>query len=239
MEKLIVSDYDGVFNTHSSQETISRNIAAASLLENYKYTFMMATGRIFASIIDEYQKYNISTDFISCANGNVLFDKNWNLIYSKPLETVHFDELKNYYFAIDDMIQKNAFSISSNEQVVECVVAFKNLDDRKTVLRDILTKPLLTYYTEKNNKLIVHLYSKLNDKVDAITEVAKISNIPHNAIFTIGNGDNDVEMIKHFNGYSIKEASLLATQHSLEQYDSFSDFVEDIANETIVLRKRR
>ena len=79
--KLLVSDYDGTFDTTESSETY-RNSIAVDKFRRKGNQFAFATGRSFKSIKHQTNYYKINYDYLICNNGLAIFDKKDRLLKS-------------------------------------------------------------------------------------------------------------------------------------------------------------
>ena len=81
------------------------------------------------------------------------------------------------------------------------------------------------YYVNNNS---IEIISNKTDKAKAIISLAEKLNIQKEEIYTIGDGYSDIEMIKKFNGYCMKEAVDEVKKWAKKEYNSVSLLVEDI-----------
>ena len=80
-KKLLVSDYDGTILT--TKNDLKLNLRFINKFMNNGNIFCLSTGRPFDSIYEEIQKYNIEFDYLTCCNGRVLLDNQYNILFKK------------------------------------------------------------------------------------------------------------------------------------------------------------
>ena len=67
--KLLVSDFDGTFDSRNSKSAIDKNIEAIKRFRDQGNIFAIATGRHYESIRKKIEKYQIPYDYLVCADG--------------------------------------------------------------------------------------------------------------------------------------------------------------------------
>ena len=237
-KKMIVSDYDGTYKKSSlplTSEVLANN-EAVRRFNNDNNVFMFATGRVFSSFYKEYVKNNLLSNFISCANGNVIFNQNFDLISCKTIKKSFLELLKNYYKLIESMELKNAYGYVDKNSIVEIEMVYKDLIAKKTLLEYLHNNSVFSYYHDTNNPLKIHIFNNDFDKVDSIYKVSNLCKINKNNIYTIGDGYNDLKMISEFNGYSIKTSNPDLVKASLDSVDTVKEFITLVQNDDV---KRR
>lgn len=238
-KKLIVSDYDGTYKKNDvikGSEILENNDAVNNFI-NDNNIFMFATGRVFSSFYNEYVINNLFSDFISCANGNVIFNQNFDLIFFKTVKKDFLRSLKRYYKLIDSLNLRNSYGEIDLNSVVELEIVYKDLEAKKIILNYLHSNSIFSYYHDPKNPLTVHIFNNDFDKVDSIYIVSNMNDVNRKNIFTIGDGDNDVKMIKEFNGFSIKSAKSNLKSVSLDSYETVADFINAVKSDQIRRRK--
>jgi len=237
-KKMIVSDYDGTYKKSLyplDSEVLENNEAVRNFI-NGGNVFMFATGRVFSSFYKEYANNNLLSDYISCANGNVIFNQNFDLISCKKIKKSFLETLKKYYSLIDSLESKNAFGDIDINSIVEIEMVYKDLTAKKTLLEYLHKNSIFSYYHDVNNPLIIHIFNNNFDKVDSIYTISQLCKINKNNIYTIGDGYNDLKMINKFNGYAIKSSNPDLVNASLDTVDTVKDLINIVNNDEV---KRR
>ena len=76
--KLFVTDYDGTLYINDTNFDINKSKLRE--LHNLGIIIVISTGRSYESIKKQIIEHNIYYDYIHCADGSIIYDKNDNLI---------------------------------------------------------------------------------------------------------------------------------------------------------------
>ena len=237
MSILIVSDYDGTLKQDEHIESMKSNVDLLKRISHNKAIFMLSTGRLYRSIKSEIEKFDIPFQYLSCANGNILFDKDFQVIFKTYINSEIINNLKPFYRKILSIDALDEYgTLVSNNPTEYLVHLVEEPETRRKVVNMLLDSPTVDYCTDGSNKYTIHIFS-MSSKITTIEIVKKMLNISKEAIYTIGDGPNDLEMIKKYNGFIIGNAVDNGTDLSyLSKFNSFSDCVEEIQH---ILRRRR
>lgn len=200
--KLLAVDYDGTFKTDIKNFYL--NIIEVEKFREKGNKFAIVTGRSFKSIKRELKRYDIKYDYLSCNNGLVIFDANDNLVAEFPLdkETIELvNDTKTYNYNIQSIEYYDAYSKTQNlDNVVEIGIKFNGNKSCK-IYKNTLEKLMPNVSLYKDNKR-VFIGDKVN-KSDAVYLISQLENIYPSDIYTIGDGNNDLEMLKKYNGHRV------------------------------------
>lgn len=235
--KMLVSDYDGTYNLHNDKtNNIQKNNLFVSSFIDSNNIFMFATGRTYNSIYDEFVKYNLRANYISCANGNVLFDSKFNLINYNRISYQNLLILKDYYDLFEFIEKKNPYGETADNEIVEYCLIYNSYLSKNKFLEFLLKKGNFSYYHEPTNPLMIHIFEKDNNKFESIQFVSQKENVNPKNIFTIGDGYNDIAMIKNYNGFSMNNSPQDVKDESLGNYSSVSTLIKDIQKSRVKMR---
>ena len=225
---LVVSDYDGTIKRIDNLNEFKKSLKLLNEIINSKICFMISTGRMFDSMFKEIINYNIPFNYLTCANGNVLFDDCFNIIWKKKISPIILHELKAYYKYILSIDAKDEYGNFTTKKAIEyCIELEQNNQIRKQLINQLLYSNLFDYCTDGTNKFKIHIFNS-SDKVETIKIIKKLINISNDNIYTIGNGTNDLEMIKKYNGFILGNDMDNCEDYALEKYESFVSFLKDV-----------
>lgn len=226
---LLVSDYDQTLSMDDM--TIKYNIKRIEKFRENGNLFMLSTGRTYSSIQSEIKKWRIPYDYLSCADGLSLYDSNDNLLYVIKLnhdDLGYCDLLKVKYKSKIDFFDVNS---DNSEVPEERVIQIKDIHF-KVIANDI--QNYFKKYTTDTNCVSrynsIYLRPKYISKSTAINYIANKLEIEKKDIFTIGDHDNDLEMIRDYNGFTMLWGSKIAKEYALKQYLIMSGLISDIEN---------
>lgn len=203
MSKLLVSDYDDTLYT--SNKNIYFNIIAIEKFRKNGNKFAIATGRDFKSINGVIQKYKIPYDYLICNDGSIIFDNNNNIISAHYLNNSEVNDALYYLNHKKELFYKIALynfvgQTLDKKEILEIMGYIKFLKSVKTVVNEMNEY----FSTIKAYKFENYLFVKRpQNKSDAIKELIEIKGINKEDVYTIGNAQNDYEMVKDYNGYNM------------------------------------
>ena len=203
MSKLLVSDYDDTLYT--SSKSLYFNILAIEKFRKNGNKFAITTGRNFISIDSLIRKYKIPYDYLICNDGSIIFDNKHNIISAHYLSNSEVNDVlfylnnKNEFFYRISLYNTLCEALNK-EKILEIAGYIKFLKSVKTVVNEMNEY----FSTIKAYKFENYLFVKRpQNKSDAIKELIEIKGINKEDVYTIGNAQNDYEMVKDYNGYNM------------------------------------
>lgn len=221
MYKMIVSDfYDTLIN---KEESIDINtMLEIDRVRNNNVLFVVATSRIFRTILDYNSSYTFS-DYIISYNGSYIYDcikdkvlyqrkltqvmikklsklKQFDLAFLSLDETYYTNKDYNYDYGtkIDDLDE----FIKDNHNIYEVIVHYKkkDLDEIIKYIKNLG----VNYFFRKNGKdtYIEIVYNDI-DKYEGVKLISNKLNITNKEILSIGASSNDYELIKNTFGICV------------------------------------
>lgn len=210
MKKILIFDYDGTFYTDEVQ--IRKNVESINNFRGNGNIFVIATARGLGSIRKEIEKYNINCDYIISDMGGIIVDVRANEIIYKRL----MSELQIYY--IEDILRKyseiviSRLGLGDGSMMGEDVIGYKikseSVEDLMEIKKEIDKKNiynLVTRMAEREKKLFIN--NLLNTKLKVIDNLLLRLKIDSEHVYTIGDSDDDLEMLEKYNGYRMFEAT--------------------------------
>ena len=143
--KLLVSDYDLTFNVLDYD--VRFNVKAIDRFRKNGNLFFLNTGRSFESIKKEVLKYHINYDYLGCCDGNLVLNKNGDIIYCNNLSRMIFYQIDK----LSDEFNFNLKEITYNNHVLEYEVKVIENEMFDSRLREIALKNdlVVTRFNEK------------------------------------------------------------------------------------------
>ena len=231
MKKLLVSDYDQTF--YINDEDIEKNKIAVNEFRKKGNIFVIATGRSYADFMKKKNQYNIEYDYLIINHGATILDKKENIIFNEKIPNEILDSLK---FDLHIENSERNFCCSILESRVD--FEYKNLTKIHVKYNDLeYSNKILKKLEEKYNSFLnsylvsgnsIEIISKNANKSKAIKLLSKEIEIGQEKIYTIGDGYSDIEMVKDYNGYAMKESVDELKNVALEEIDSVSDLIRKI-----------
>lgn len=245
--KIAISDFDGTLKDFNEGVPKS-NIEAIHKWRKAGNKFGIATGRNVKLLDLELRNYDITLDFIICVNGGVIFDKDRSILHSVKIpEDVMkgFVELPMVKDVDNPMIvfcERTAFSIRPYpEMPVELVpeISFDEVVKRDDVVQfgirfNTFDEPLKAIEILDNefpmlggnpNRQFLDINMRGVDKKYGVEKLIETMHWQDCPIFVIGDDSNDLPMIRHFKGYTVKRASEFMHEEATKVYNSVGDML--------------
>ena len=234
MKKVLVSDYDKTFYLNESD--IKEN---SKLLKEFRKDgniFIFATGRSYSDFKSEIDKYNLEYDYLILNHGAQILDKNNNILKHNLLDMNIINELKEELY-IEKSIKSFCCTIgndraSFNEDgLIKASIKYED-----TELLNSIGLNLKRKYNDKANIFIVsdhtlEIVSKDSSKFNALNFIINKFKLDKKSIYTIGDHETDVDMIKNYNGYTMEKCIDILKEY--KKYSSVSYLIKDIMNEKV------
>lgn len=230
-KKIIVSDYDQTF--YLNDEDIEKNKIAIKEFREKGNIFVIATGRSFFDFKNKSDLYNIAYDYVIINHGATVLDKNNNITYNFSIKKEIIDELKQ-----DLEIEKSLKTFCCSELESRVDFDYKNLtkihvkyNDKETAMtinnkiNKKYAKYINAYFVTGN---AIEIIAKETDKSFAIELLLKDLEVDKNYVYTIGDGYSDIEMIRNFNGYCMKESVDELKEIAEKEFESVSELVSEV-----------
>ncbi len=255
--KILISDFDGTLCiTHSDIIDVYANVSALDAFKKEKDEFgrnnivIIATAREPNSIMKYINMYNIPCDYIISYIGALIWDCfNQKYIYSNyfPFETVEkiFSLLEPYSLEFEMEVFSNVPNPTKNQHIGYILHNIVDLnsnvfermnDDIGCSLEDIIDKDNYnnaTYFTRFLSDELFFINNAQNTKLKAIDFLLEHlqlkGKIYKNAeVYAIGDGLDDLDMLRKFNGYRITTSEEPLAKRYSKKIDSVKEYIDII-----------
>ena len=231
MNKILVSDYDETFYT--DEKSIEINKKAIKEFIDDKNIFIIATGRSFLDFKNVYNKYNFYYDYVILNHGSTILDNKDNIIFNSFIDNNIIDSLKKdlkiessiRHFCCSQFESRIDFD---HKDLTKINIKYNSNVEALNIMNLIKDKykEYINVFNISNSKL--EIVSKESNKSKAISLISNKLNININNIYTIGNGYSDIEMVKNFNGYCMKNSIQELKDIAIKEYNNVYELIEDI-----------
>ena len=237
--KLFVTDYDDTLYTGDS--SIKNNINKIKELQKNDFIVMIATGRSYSSIKKQIIEKKIPYDYLSCADGSIIYDKDDNIVYADYMDSEIIQPFKEFYENLN--YEEIQFSypegyLNSLKEIDRLLGINVCLDTRlynKKIEKQFhkLAKKYPNYnylsYSHPNYSYLCVKPKGIN-KSYAVSVIQNKFQIGKEDIYVIGDSSNDIEMISDFNGVGMKKSCDEILKIVKVTYNEVSDYIEEIIN---------
>ena len=226
--KILVSDYDKTFYT--DEENIKINIEKVNQFMKTNL-FVINTGRSYLDFKKKEEIYNIKYNYLVINHGASII-KNNKIIYNIPINNNFKKQIIN---DLDVQYSTEIFTCSGlesrltleNDNLTKIHIKYKNEEKAKQIYNKIINKYgnfVVVYLISKGKG--IEIVSKNANKGIATKEIAKLENIKKENIYTIGDDASDLEMIKNFKGYAMKNATDEIKKYALKEFDNVYELID-------------
>lgn len=235
--KLFVTDYDDTLYTNDI--SIKKNIEKIKELQQKDFIIMIATGRSFPSIKQKTIEQNIPYDYLSCADGSIIYDKNDNIIYAKELDSEIIEPFHEFYQNLNyEEIQFSypkgySNSLNTQEKLLGINVCISTRIYNNKIEKQFfkLKKKYKNYnylaYTHPNYSYLCIKPLNIN-KSYTVSLIKDKLDIKDKDIYIIGDSSNDVEMLQDFHGVGMTNSCPEILKIVKTTYNEVSDYINEI-----------
>lgn len=250
--KILASDYDGTL--YENGELLGDVLGAVAKWRAAGNIFGLATGRDFSMITPEVSRWNLPVDFIVCINGAAIYDADMSLLDSHLLD----DNTVSKIFSHPAVASSQHYQVSGLGplQVLlregsffwDSDIAFQRIDENQArMVRDVgqislgfpssgesekwanaLNTDLADVIEAHQNKRMIDITRKGVDKAAGIATLLKAKQWSADNLYTVGDGGNDIAMIKTYNGYTVKNAAPSVLAVAKKQFVNVPELIDSI-----------
>ena len=209
MIKVLASDYDKTF--YLNDEDVKNNIQAIKEFRKENNIFIFATGRSYLDFKEKVNKYNLEYDYAILNHGATIIDNEDNILYNIYIDNKIIKDLitdlklnysiKNFFCkALDSRVTSNL------EDLTKINARYASKEEAIDIFNSINNKYRNYIKAYMISKTSIEIISNKVNKAIAIKYIADKLNISYNNIYTVGDSYSDINMIKEFNGYCMKNS---------------------------------
>ncbi len=228
--KVLISDYDGTFYTN--EESIKTNIDKTNEFMK-KNIFVIATGRSLQDFKRKEEEYDIKYNYLIINHGATIIKDN-QTIYNKIInKNILPDILKDIDIENTDFNffcnNQNSRVSSTEKELTKIHVSYASEEKLNEIYDKLISKynEYINIYI-MNNKKSLEIISNEANKTNAIEFLITHEKFSKKDIYTIGDNQNDLEMIKDYNGAIMTNSILELKQLKFKEYLNVSDYIIDI-----------
>ena len=230
MKKLLASDFDRTF--YIDEKDIKNNIKYVNLFRENNNIFLIATGRSYSSFKEVLNKFNFNYDYLILDHGSLIMDSKDNILYkyildktllNKLIPYLNLDNVINYYYCTPQEKTKEL----NNKEITKIYIKYSNKEEKGKVINTIKEtfKNELNIYYLSNNAIEITSRKATPEYPFLILDIVKIDK---QNVYTIGDGQSDIEMIKEFNGYTMVNGIKELKEYSIKELNSVSELLKEL-----------
>ena len=235
MKKILISDYDGTF--YQNDIDIKKNIDKVNEFRTLDNLFVLATGRSYVDLKQKIDKYEIPYDYLILNHGALLLSKDLEIIKVFTLDKELVDSILEYANNdkdIYDVILISAFdkNVKDTSNIVKIMLKLYNYDKALEV-KNYIDKSypnIGSYLARDEEHYLVEVVSCKASKSFMIEKILDKEKIVKKNVYTIGDGINDIDMIRDYNGYRVSNSCKELVSVTDRVIDNVSDLISRISN---------
>lgn len=226
--KVLGSDFDNTIFFLNDPIQTKKNIDAINKFREKGNIFCLITGRTFKETKDIIKELNLSFDYLVCADGAMIFNKDLECIKINTLDQdVALKAIKILKDNDYEPYIENGYEIT--DTVVDCIkISAEYSKDKEDAIRvaKILNDTLDVYAYA--SRVHVNVNNPRNHKRQAVIDLSKIINIPLDNFYVIGDSINDYEMIEAYNSAVVKNYNKELESLHPKVCESVAEYIEEL-----------
>lgn len=236
-KQIVFSDYDGTI--YITEESMLKNVKFIKEYRNSGGKFVIVTGRSKTSISNVIKQYNIPYDYIISNNGAVIYNSDMQKIYEQSIDIDISNKIIDYlntkenieifFYDDEDKVKYHNQKLLKLRIKTSDYKLAQNIEDEINSMFNEYIKAHSAFpgmYYDNHDFVIVDIVSVNAGKENAIKKLLEILDIEKEQVATIGDGRNDIAMIKEYNGYSMETAEIDVKKSSSKIFKSVVDVLE-------------
>lgn len=235
---LFITDYDGtLFN---NEQELKDNIKMLKKLQNNNFLVIISTGRSYPSIKNQVDIYSIPYDYLSCADGSIIYDNKGNIINLYPINNDIIEPYQNFYKNL--IYEEIQFSYpegysnilkDDNTKLLGINICMSTSNYTKELVDNFIkmSKEYPTYnflnYMHPNFSYLC-IKPKGISKSSAIKYLIDKHKVLNKNVYVIGDSYNDFEMIGDYHGVCMNTSCEEVLNIAKKSYKTVKDYIIDI-----------
>ena len=223
--KIIASDFDDTLYIKNDISTTKDNIDSIKRFITNGNIFIIITGRSYSNIKVVLNELNIPYSYLVCEDGAKIFN---NMDYCMDTTYMKKEDIKKIIPLIEkeDYYLDDGYNETNNiNDTVKVVVNCSDKSKSNEIINTI-NKHVDTYIYASNEH--INIVDKSINKQKGLEKLFYIEDLDFDNLFVIGDNDNDLEMLKEYNGAIITNHSESLDILEKPTYDTLKDFIDDI-----------
>lgn len=236
-KQIVFSDYDGTI--YINEQDMEKNIKCIEEYRRLGGKFVIVTGRSKSSFYGVIEKYDIPYDYVIANNGAVILDNVGNKIYEQTISKdassriIKYLKLKDntklFFYDENDKVEYHNQELLKIRAKTHQIEIARNIEKEINFLfvDEVIAHAAFPfmYYSDLNYSL-VDIVSIKAGKEKAIKQLLDILDMNSEYAITIGDGRNDINMIKQYNGYSMATAEVEVKEVASKIFKSVGEMLE-------------
>ena len=233
--KILASDFDLTIFYPNDLEKTQKNIEAIKRFVLDGNLFCIVTGRNLTKLKEDLEKYNIPYSYLICEDGAKIFDEEDYCLHTTLLREEEIIQVENILEEnnIEYYLDNGYGETQNHTDCVKIVVRCLDPIERERIVKLVKDKVNIHIYASTKH---VNIIDKDVNKEMALKTLCCLEDLDIDNLYTMGDSDNDYEMLKAFKGAIVKDHSTGLDNLGKEEYDTFSDYVDKLLEKDKLLK---
>ena len=233
--KILASDFDETIYYPEDREKTLKNIEAIRRFMAEGNLFCIITGRNYTKLKRDLIKYDIPYSYLVCEDGAKIFDSLDYCIHTILLREEEIKQVENILiknnidFYLDDGYNETNYYKDCVKIVIRCL----DPEERRRIIKLVKDKVNVHIYASTKH---VNIIDRDVNKERALKILCYLEDLDINKIYTIGDSDNDYEMLKAFKGVIVSNHSKKLEELGKKEFNTFSDYVDYLIEKDKLLK---
>lgn len=225
--KILVSDFDETIYFLDNEEKNKKNADSIKKFISKGNIFCIATGRNYCDLKVLLDEKSIPYSYLICEDGAKIFNYvdqclDTVLLSAKDIEKIVpvLESLECDYY-LDDGYNKT-------ENYNDCVKIVVNCSDEKQkyhIVKILKEEVDVHIYASRTH---INIINKSVNKEKGIKKLFNLENLNYDLLHVIGDNDNDYQMLKAFDGATLKNHHKILDELEKQEYETLSDYIEEL-----------
>lgn len=244
MPKIIFSDFDRTLFFKDEPSLTESNINAINEWRKAGNRFCITTGRSYESVTTAMPEIKTICDFYILDGGSITLDSQQNILHINCFDSEIPPQIESQAAKLPfgcKLLYYTPEGVSlthDQPQITKARLWFKDEINFPLIHQTFADLPVQIFEWRGENRpdhpkfpefdVFAEFVPLNSGKEKAIRTYADAHRLPLTDIIAIGDGDNDCEMIKQFNGYMIKDSTLDRLRTPLKTTPSLSALIHQL-----------
>ena len=227
--KVLVSDYDKTF--YVNEFDIRKNLQAVDKFRKLGNIFIIATGRSYLDFKKKVNDYNLKYDYVLLNHGATILDDKDNVLLNIPIDNLDLNIVNDLkldktieHFCCSELESRVGFDYPNLTKIAVRYLPLVNIPK----IKENLEKK----YSNINAYLVsINMLEIISNKIDKSKSIEYLRNklkIDKDDIYTVGDGETDIDMIKNYHGYAMNSSVKELKKYAIEEIKRVSELINKI-----------
>lgn len=229
--KIVVSDYDKTFCIE--KDPLEENKKAVDIWRHQGNIFVFATGRSYQDFKKEALRHQLYYDYVILNHGALILDSHDQILYHMEIDDSVMEKLPE---SLRLKVCTNLFCCSGKEsrvpittpQLSKIHLEYHNDQLAKEVeiaINKTYKNDVIAYHISECK---IEIVASSVNKANAISRLAEKFHWNRLSIYTIGDGNTDLLMIRSFHGFRMEQSVPALIPYAEGSYDTVSHMIYDL-----------